>query len=289
MAWPWSSTIVRSRHCAASSSRTRPKPAFVTSNYALLVGARPRGPGMERKDLLLANAQIFSAQGKALERRRRPQRKDPRRRQSGEHERADRAREREGSRSAQFHGHDAPRPQPRQSTACGQDRASRHRRRRCDHLGQSFSHSVPGSRARHGRRGTGFVARAARMVSRTSSFPTVQQRGAAIIKARGASSAASAASAAIDHIHDWALGTAGEDWVSMGVASDGSYGIPEGVVYSYPVTLLAAAATNRPRARHRRFLPRQNRGDGRGAYVRSAQALPNCFDYPHRREPGGCD
>ena len=66
-------------------------------------------------------------------------------------------------------------------------------------------------------------------------IPTVQQRGAAIIKARGASSAASAASSAIDHIHDWALGTAGDDWVSMAVPSDGSYGIPEGVIYSYPV------------------------------------------------------
>jgi malate dehydrogenase len=65
-------------------------------------------------------------------------------------------------------------------------------------------------------------------------IPTVQQRGAAIIKARGASSAASAASAAIDHVRDWALGT-GEDWVSMAVASDGSYGIAEGIVYSYPV------------------------------------------------------
>ena len=66
-------------------------------------------------------------------------------------------------------------------------------------------------------------------------IPTVQQRGAAIIKARGASSAASAASAAIDHVRDWALGTPGDDWVSMAVSSDGSYGIKEGVVYSYPV------------------------------------------------------
>jgi malate dehydrogenase len=66
-------------------------------------------------------------------------------------------------------------------------------------------------------------------------IPTVQQRGAAIIKARGASSAASAASAAIDHVRDWALGTPGDDWVSMAVAADGSYGIPEGVVFSYPV------------------------------------------------------
>ena len=67
-------------------------------------------------------------------------------------------------------------------------------------------------------------------------IPTVQQRGAAIIKARGTSSAASAASAAIDHIRDWVHGTAEGDWVSMGVPSDGSYGIPEGVIYSYPVT-----------------------------------------------------
>jgi malate dehydrogenase len=67
-------------------------------------------------------------------------------------------------------------------------------------------------------------------------IPTVQQRGAAVIKARGSSSAASAASAAIDHMHDWALGTRDGDWVSMAVPSDGSYGIPEGVIYSYPVT-----------------------------------------------------
>jgi malate dehydrogenase len=64
----------------------------------------------------------------------------------------------------------------------------------------------------------------------------VQQRGAAVIKARGTSSAASAAAAAIDHIHDWALGSAQGDWVSMAVPSDGSYGIPAGVIYSYPVT-----------------------------------------------------
>jgi malate dehydrogenase len=71
---------------------------------------------------------------------------------------------------------------------------------------------------------------------RETFIPTVQQRGAAVIKARGTSSAASAAAAAIDHIHDWALGTAAGDWASMAVPSDGSYGIPEGVIYSYPVT-----------------------------------------------------
>ena len=67
-------------------------------------------------------------------------------------------------------------------------------------------------------------------------IPTVQQRGAAVIKARGSSSAASAAAAALDHVHDWMQGTPPGDWVSMAVASDGSYGIPEGVIYSYPVT-----------------------------------------------------
>ncbi|EQD61631.1 malate dehydrogenase, partial [mine drainage metagenome] len=67
-------------------------------------------------------------------------------------------------------------------------------------------------------------------------IPVVQQRGAAVIKARGASSAASAASAAIDHVHTWVNGTREGDWVSMSVPSDGSYGIPEGVIYSYPVT-----------------------------------------------------
>ena len=67
-------------------------------------------------------------------------------------------------------------------------------------------------------------------------IPTVQKRGAAIIEARGASSAASAANAAIDHVHDWVLGTPGGDWVSMGIPSDGSYGIPEGIIYGFPVT-----------------------------------------------------
>jgi malate dehydrogenase len=66
-------------------------------------------------------------------------------------------------------------------------------------------------------------------------IPTVQQRGAAIIKARGASSAASAASAAIDHMHDWVSGTADDDWVSMGIPADGSYGIDPGIIYSFPV------------------------------------------------------
>jgi malate dehydrogenase len=83
--------------------------------------------------------------------------------------------------------------------------------------------------------GTAALSRVSQAWYRDEFIPTVQQRGAAIIKARGASSAASAASAALDHVRDWALGTQGDDWVSMAVASDGSYGIKEGVVYSYPV------------------------------------------------------
>jgi malate dehydrogenase len=67
-------------------------------------------------------------------------------------------------------------------------------------------------------------------------IPTVQKRGAAIIEARGASSAASAANAAIDHVHDWVLGTPADDWVSMAIASDGSYGVGEGIISSFPVT-----------------------------------------------------
>ena len=209
--------------------------AFRDINYGLLVGARPRGPGMERKDLLLANAQIFSAQGKALA------------------EVADRrvkilvvgnpantnaliARENaKGLDPAQFHRDDAARPQPREGTARRQGRRARERHQRRDHLGQPLRHAVPGSRARDDRRQAGAVAACRRTGIASEFIPTVQQRGAAIIKARGASSAASAASAAIDHVRDWALGTPGDDWVSMAVASDGSYGISEGVVYSYPV------------------------------------------------------
>jgi len=83
--------------------------------------------------------------------------------------------------------------------------------------------------------GTAALSHVSQSWYRDEFIPTVQQRGAAIIKARGASSAASAASAAIDHVRDWALGTRGDDWVSMAVAADGSYGIAEGIVYSYPV------------------------------------------------------
>jgi len=129
-----------------------PNVAFKDVDFALLVGARPRGAGMERKDLLEANGAIFGPQGKALN----------------------------------------------------------------DHASRDVKVLVVGNPA--------------------NTNASVQQRGAAIIKARGASSAASAASAAIDHMRNWALGTDGDDWVSMAIPSDGSYGVKEGIIFGYPVT-----------------------------------------------------
>ena len=100
-------------------------------------------------------------------------------------------------------------------------------------------------------------------------IPTVAKRGAAVIAARGSSSAASAANAAIGHTHDWALGTPDGDWVSMAVVSDGSYGVPEGLISSFPVPLLRRSLGDRAGPRDRRLLPRahrrQRRRAGRGA------------------------
>ena len=208
--------------------------AFRDINYGLLVGARPRGPGMERKDLLLANAQIFSAQGKAL---------------------AEVAERRvkilvvgnPANTNALIARENAKDLDPRNFTAMTRLDHNRAKAQLAAKTGTHVSeirgvtiwgnHSATQfpdlAHARIG--GTPALTRVSLNWYREEFIPTVQQRGAAIIKARGASSAASAASAAIDHVHDWALGTAGDDWVSMAVASDGSYGIAEGVVYSYPV------------------------------------------------------
>ena len=210
--------------------------AFRDCQVALLVGARPRGPGMERKDLLLANAQIFSAQGKAL------------------NEVADRKVKvlvvgNPANTNALIARANARDLNPRNFTAmtrldhnralaqlAARDRHARQRHPPHDHLGQSLRDAVPGSEPRAGRRQAGEVAGGAKWIEE-SFIPVVQQRGAAVIKARGSSSAASAASAAIDHVHTWVHGTREGDWVSMAVPSDGSYGIPAGVIYSYPVTV----------------------------------------------------
>lgn len=211
-----------------------PNVAFRDSDYALLVGARPRGPGMERKDLLEANAAIFSVQGKAI----------------NEHASRDirvLVVGNPANTNALITRSNAPDIDPRNFTAMTRldhnraiaqlaDKTDNHVSAvRCmtiwgNHSATQYPdihHTTVGGKAATDLVDGSWLA--------DEFIPVVQQRGAAIIEARGASSAASAASAAIDHMHDWALGTPDGDWVSMGIPADGSYGIGEGIVYSYPV------------------------------------------------------
>ena len=213
----------------------RPEEAFKDADYALLVGARPRGPGMERKDLLEANAQIFSVQGKAMDQH---ASRDIRVLVVGN----------PANTNALIAASNAKSLDRRQFTAM--TRLDHNRAlyqlaaklgthvndvRRVIIWGNHSSTQYPD--LHHATVGGKPALTQVDFAWYVDEFiPVVQQRGAAIIKARGASSAASAASAALDHMRTWALGSAEGDWVSMGIPSDGSYGIPEGVVYSYPVT-----------------------------------------------------
>jgi malate dehydrogenase len=222
-------------HVTATSDATV---AFKDCDFALLVGARPRGPGMERKDLLLENAKIFSAQGKALD-----------------------AVASRGVRvlvvgnpantNSLIAQRNAPSLSPKCFTAMTRLDHNRGLAQLTEKTGGPLAavkkmiiwgnHSATQYPDLHhatvgGKPALSLVDTA---WFKDTFIPTVQQRGAAIIKARGTSSAASAASAALDHIHDWMLGTPEGDWVSMGIPSDGSYDIPEGVIYSYPVTCKA--------------------------------------------------
>jgi malate dehydrogenase len=211
------------------------KVAFRDCNVAMLVGARPRGPGMERKDLLMANAQIFSAQGKALDA---VANRDVKVLVVGNPANTNALiaqRNAPGLKAGNFTAmtrldHNRAVSQLAQKTGSHPTRI-----RRITIWGNHSSTQYPDL---YHATVDGKAARS--LVDQkwiTESFiPVVQQRGAAIIKARGASSAASAASAAIDHVRDWVRGTAEGDWVSMAVPADGSYGISEGVIYSYPVT-----------------------------------------------------
>ncbi|HKT74709.1 MAG TPA: malate dehydrogenase [Steroidobacteraceae bacterium] len=212
------------------------KVAFRDCNAALLVGARPRGPGMERKDLLLANAQIFSAQGKAL------------------NEVADRNVKvlvvgNPANTNALIARANAKDLNPRNFTAMTRldhnralsqlaEKTGTHTTgiRRMTIWGNHSATQYPdlSHTLVNGKAAKSLVEQ--KWIEETF-IPVVQQRGAAIIKARGASSAASAASAAVDHIYTWVHGTGADDWTSMAVPSDGSYGIREGVIYSYPVTV----------------------------------------------------
>lgn len=209
--------------------------AFKDVDYALLVGARPRGPGMERKDLLEANAAIFSAQGKAL------------------NDVASRGVKvlvvgNPANTNSLIAQQNAPDLNPGQFTAMTR---LDHNRALAQLANQTGVHTQDISRltiwGNHSStqypdishaliKGEPAADKVDRQWYENDFIPTVQQRGAAIIKARGASSAASAASSAIDHVRTWELGTAEGNWTSMGIPSDGSYGITEGIIYSFPVT-----------------------------------------------------
>jgi malate dehydrogenase len=209
--------------------------AFKDIDYALLVGAKPRGPGMERADLLKGNAQIFSAQGKALNDN---ANKDVKVLVVGN----------PANTNALIAQQNAPDLNPANFTAMTRldhNRAIAQLAANTD----KDSTDVKGVIIWGNHSATQYpdiskctiagqaAADAADSAWLDNEFiPVVQQRGAAIIKARGLSSAASAASAAIDHVHDWALGTPAGEWTSMAVPSDGSYGIEPGIIYSYPVT-----------------------------------------------------
>ncbi len=209
-----------------------PNVAFKDADFALLVGARPRGPGMERKDLLEANAAIFSVQGKAL------------------NDHASRNVRvlvvgNPANTNALIASCNAPDLSPRQFTAMTRLDHNRALTQLAQKTGKRVT-DIDSMIIWGNHSATQYPDLAHTKVDGKAAFdlverdwyendfiPTVQQRGAAIIKARGASSAASAASAAIDHMRDWALGVDGV--VSMAIPSDGSYGIAEGIIYSYPV------------------------------------------------------
>ena len=209
--------------------------AFKDIDYALLVGSRPRGPGMERKDLLEANAAIFSAQGKALND---VASRDVKVLVVGN----------PANTNAVIAQRNAPDLDPRNFTAMTRldhNRAMAQLAGKTDSTindvkkmviwGNHSSTQYPDLTACtvNGKPALDLVDRD---WYENTYIPEVQQRGAAIIKARGASSAASAANAAIAHVRTWVTGTEDNDWVSMGVYSNGEYGISEGLIYSFPCT-----------------------------------------------------
>src|SRR6202041_1198214 len=219
------------RVTATDDART----AFKDCNVAMLVGARPRGPGMERKDLLLENAKIFSAQGKALNA---VASRDVRVLVVGNPANTN-------SLIAQHNAPSIPRNRFTAMTRLDHNRGLAQLKEKSgvalDQVKKVIiwgNHSATQYPDLHHATVAGKPALSVVDAAwfKDAFIPTVQQRGAAVIKARGTSSAASAAAAALDHVHDWMLGTPAGDWVSMAVTADGSYGIPEGVIYSYPVT-----------------------------------------------------
>ena len=217
---------------AGMEAHIDPMTAFKGTDYALLVGARPRGPGMERADLLAANAQIFTAQGKALNAVANRNVKvlvvgNP------------------ANTNAYIAMKSAPDLPAKNFTAMlrldHNRAASQLAAKGGFKVGDIRKLTVWGNHSPTMYADYRFATVDGKSVKDTINdhewnanvfLPTVGKRGAAIIAARGLSSAASAANAAIDHVHDWVLGSS--DWVTMGVPSDGSYGIPEGVVFGFP-------------------------------------------------------
>ena len=210
-----------------------PEVAFKDSDYALLVGARPRGPGMERKDLLEANAAIFGVQGKAIND---VASRDIKVLVVGN----------PANTNALITQRNAPDVDSKQFTAMmrlDHNRAKTQLAQKTGTTVNDIRHMIIwGNHSatqypdlHHALVGEQAAMQGMDMNWYSETFiPTVQQLGAAIIEARGASSAASAANAAVDHMRSWALGTPDDDWVSMGVISDGSYGIEPGLIYSFP-------------------------------------------------------
>lgn len=212
-----------------------PNVAFKDADYALLVGARPRGPGMERSDLLTANGAIFTGQGKAINDHANKNVKvlvvgNP------------------ANTNAMIAMESAPDIDNKQFTAMTRLDHNRAMAQLATKTGMQ-TNDVTNMTIWGNHSSTQYPDIANVKIDGNSAsdlverdwfendfIPTVQSRGAAIIKARGASSAASAASSAIDHMRTWSLGTADGDWVSMGIPSDGSYGVEPGIIFSYPVT-----------------------------------------------------
>jgi malate dehydrogenase len=213
-----------------------PNEAFGDISYALLVGARPRSKGMERKDLLEANGAIFTVQGKALSDNAAA---DVRILVVGN----------PANTNSLIAMNNAPNIPNERFTAMTRLDHNRAMAQLATKTGTTVNDitkmTIWGNHSAtqypdlfhaevNGQNAAALVNDQAWLEG--SFIPTVQQRGAAIIEARGLSSAASAANAAIDHMHDWALGTPAGDWVSMAIPSDGSYDVPEGLISSFPVT-----------------------------------------------------
>ncbi len=220
---------------AGMQAHSDPNAAFKDTDYALLVGARPRGPGMERKDLLAANAQIFTAQGKALDK---AASRDVRVLVVGN----------PANTNAYIAMKSAPSLPQKNFTAMLRLDHNRAASQIAAKTGKPVASieklCVWGNHSPTMYADYRFATIDGRSVkdmindqawNKDVFLPTVGKRGAAIIEARGLSSAASAANAAIDHMRDWALGTGGK-WVTMGVPSGGEYGIPRDVMFGYPVT-----------------------------------------------------